>query len=235
MQVAARARTIGLAALAGVALTNPFAPAPAAAATPADKVISIATAQLGDPWVFGATGPSAFDCSGLVIYSFRQAGYGYKVGDGKYRSARSMYDWFRSRGLAKTSGGARGDLVIYGGGSHMGIYLGDGRVISALTSGVRIHGLYAVTAPFTAFLKTGMSSGTATTTATTYTYRYTTANLRLRSGPSTSYGTYAILPTGSKLKVTKSARDSSGRTWYYGYSYAAGRSGWVAGWYTRAA
>lgn len=235
MQVSARARGLGLAAIAGIALTNPFAPAPVAAATPADRIISIATAQVGDPWVFGATGPYSFDCSGLVIYSFRQAGYGYVVGDGKYRSARAMYDWFRSRGLARTSGGVRGDLVIYGGGSHMGIYIGDGKVVSALTSGVRIHGLYAVTAPFTAFLKTGMSTATTSTTASTYPYRYTTANVNMRTGPSTGYAIVAVLPTGDKLQVTKSARDSSGRTWYYVYSSYARKSGWVAGWYTRAA
>ncbi len=236
MQVAARARNLGLAVIAGVALTNPVAPAPAAAATPADKVIAIATAQLGDPWVWGATGPYSFDCSGLVIYAFRQAGYGSRIGDGKYRSAYAMYDWFRDRGLATRTGGQRGDLVVYGGGSHIGIYMGDGKVVSTLTSGVKIHGVYAVTASFTAFLKTGMSSGTTTTTATaTYTYRYTTANLRLRSGPSTSYSTLAILPSGSKVKVTKSARDSYGRTWYQVWSYAASRSGWVASWYTRPA
>lgn len=243
MQVAARARTVAFAALAGVALTNPFAPAPAAAThSPADKVVAIATAQLGDPWVWGAAGPYSFDCSGLVIYSFKQAGYGYKIGDGKYRSAYAMYDWFRSRGLATKTGGQRGDVVIYGGGSHAGIYMGDGKVVSTLTSGVRIHGLYAVTAPFTAFLRTGMSSGTVTTsttttttTATTTTYRYTTASLRLRSGPSTAYATLSILPDDSKLKVTKSARDAYGRTWYFVWSYAAAKSGWVAGWYTRAA
>ncbi len=246
MQVATRARGLGFAAIAGVVLATSSAAAPAAveAATPADKVISIAKAQLGDPWVYGATGPYSFDCSGLVIYSFKQAGYGSRIGDGKYRSAYALYDWFRDRGLATRSGGQRGDLVVYGGGSHVGIYLGDGKVISTLTSGVRIHGLYAVTASFTAFLRTGMSSGTATTTATTsssYTtrdiadhIRYTTASLHMRKGPSTSYASLGVLPSGSRLKATRSARDSLGRTWFFVWSYAAAKSVWVAGWYTRA-
>ncbi len=244
MQVATRARGLGIAAIAGIVLatSNAAAPPPTAAATPADRVISIATAQLGDPWVYGATGPYSFDCSGLVIYAFRQAGYGAKVGDGKYRSAYAMYDWFRDRGLATRTGGQRGDLVVYGGGSHIGIYLGNGKVISTLTSGVRIHGLYAVTASFTAFLRTGMSGGTATTTTSSTSsvrdiadhIRYTTAALNMRTGPSTGHASVGVLPSGSKLKATKAARDSAGRTWYFVWSYAAQRSVWVAGWYTRA-
>jgi hypothetical protein len=243
LQVAARARVLGIGVIAAVVLvtSTAAAPAPVAAATPADRVIAIARAQLGEPWVYGAEGPSSFDCSGLVIYSFQQAGYGSRIGNGRYRSARAMYDWFRSRGLATTRGGVRGDLVVYGGGSHIGIYLGDGMVISTLTSGVRIHGLHAVTASFTAFLRTGMSSGTATTTTSTSSvrnitdhYRYTTARLNMRTGPSTGYGSVGVLPYGSKLLATKAARDSAGRTWYWVWSYAAHRSVWVAGWYTRA-
>jgi len=36
---------------------------------------NIALRQLGDPYVYGATGPKAFDCSGLVFYSYRHAGF----------------------------------------------------------------------------------------------------------------------------------------------------------------
>ncbi len=51
-----------------------------------------------------------------------------------------------------------GDLVIWGGGTHVGIYIGNGKAISTLTNGVRIHGVFAVTARFTAYLHTGMST-----------------------------------------------------------------------------
>ena len=237
MQLTTRARGLVVAALAGTVLTATVAPAPVAAATAADKVIAVATAQIGDPWVYGASGPSSFDCSGLVIYSFKQAGYGTVIGNGTYRSAKALYDWFRSRGKASPTGGRRGDLVVYGGGSHVGIYLGDGRVISTLTSGVRIHGLHAVTASFTAFLHTGMSgtTSTATTTLSTSQVRYTTDRVNMRSRPSTGYSILTVLPDNSKLLATKYVKDSSGRTWYFVWSYAAGRSGWVAGWYTRTA
>ena len=47
---------------------------------------------------------------------------------------------------------------IWGYGSHIGIYIGNGKAISTLRSGVRIHGVFAVTARFTAYLHTGMST-----------------------------------------------------------------------------
>jgi cell wall-associated NlpC family hydrolase len=228
-----------------MATLNP-APQPVAAATAADRVISVAQAQLGDPWVWAATGPNAFDCSGLVIYAYRQAGYGSAIGNGAYRSGYAMLSWARSRGM--TSGtGRRGDVVVYGGGSHVGIYLGNGRVISTLTSGVRIHGLYAVTARFTTFIRTSVGSGTAsggsTTSSTSYRVgaiynnvdhiRYTTSAVNMRTGPSTGYRSVGTLPGGSKLLATKSTRDTSGRIWYWVWSYAAGKSVWVAGWFTR--
>ena len=47
---------------------------------------------------------------------------------------------------------------MWGGGSHIGIYIGNGKAISTLRSGVRVHGVFAVTARFTAYLHTGMST-----------------------------------------------------------------------------
>ena len=52
--------------------------------------------------------------------------------------------------------------MIWGYGSHIGIYIGSGRAISTLTNGVHVHGVYAVTARFTAYLHTGMSTRRAT-------------------------------------------------------------------------
>lgn len=165
LRVPTRLRTPLVAAAVAVTFIAGQAPAPVAAATPADRVIAVATSKLGAPWRYGASGPYAFDCSGLVIYSFTKAGYASKIGYGRYRSAYSLYRWFKGRGLASRTGGRRGDLVVWGGGSHIGIYLGNGRAISTLRSGVRIHGIYAVTASFTAFLHTGMSTTAVTTTA----------------------------------------------------------------------
>ena len=156
MPFASSLRALGVAAVAIAALVL-GSPAPAAAATasPAQRVISIAEAQLGKPWRYAAEGPRAFDCSGLVLYAFDRAGLAGRIGGG--HSALGMYRWFARRGLASRSNPQVGDLVIYGGGSHVGIYIGNGRVISTLTRGVRIHGLYALRGRFTTFLHTHLS------------------------------------------------------------------------------
>jgi cell wall-associated NlpC family hydrolase len=64
--------------LAVVAAMSLLAPAPeASAATRAkrvDRAARVALAQVGDPYRYGAAGPRAFDCSGLLQYSFRRAG-----------------------------------------------------------------------------------------------------------------------------------------------------------------
>jgi cell wall-associated NlpC family hydrolase len=123
----------------------------------AAEIIKIAKAQVGDRYRYGAAGPNAFDCSGLVLYSFKAAGDYPVVGSGSYRSARSLYYWFKKRGLASRTSAAPGDLVIWGSGSHVGIYVGNGYAVSALTTGVRVHRVSGTTAPFTAYLRTGMN------------------------------------------------------------------------------
>jgi peptidoglycan DL-endopeptidase CwlO len=136
---------------------TPVAAAGLVRGSEAAQIIRIAKAQLGDRYRYGAMGPSAFDCSGLVLYSYRAAGDYRAVGYGRYRSARSLYYHFKALGRASRTGGQPGDIVVWGRGTHVGIYLGNGYAISALTRGVRIHRINALTAPFTAFLHTGMN------------------------------------------------------------------------------
>jgi cell wall-associated NlpC family hydrolase len=126
--------------------------------TEAQQIVRIAKAQLGDPWHYGAIGPKSFDCSGLVIYAYRKAGEGRVIRSSAIRSARALYLNFKRRGLASRTNPKIGDLVIWGGGSHVGIYIGRGKAISTLRNGVRVHGVFAVTARFTAYLHTGMST-----------------------------------------------------------------------------
>jgi cell wall-associated NlpC family hydrolase len=148
-------------ALAGAVLFSLAPSTPAAATTTtteAQQIIRIAKAQLGDPWRYGAAGPGAFDCSGLVRYAFRRAGDGYAIRSTTLRSARSLYLWFRAHGKASRHNPRVGDLVIWGYGTHVGIYIGNGKAISTLRNGVRVHGVFAVTARFTAYLHTGMST-----------------------------------------------------------------------------
>ena len=115
-------------------------------------VIGVAKAQLGDPYVWADEGPNTFDCSGLVFYAFEKAGLVDRIG-GKRVTAQMYWDWFAARGWATRSDGRRGDLVIWGNGSHIGIYLGRERAISAQPlGGVGIHGLRALPVRFTTFL-----------------------------------------------------------------------------------
>jgi peptidoglycan DL-endopeptidase CwlO len=118
------------------------------------RVVRIALAQRGDRYVSGGVGPSSFDCSGLVRYAYNHAGVGSRLGGG--HSASAMLAWGRSHGLTSRTNGRIGDVVIYGNGSHAGIYIGNGRIISALNprQGIRVTGLHALGAPFTTFIHT---------------------------------------------------------------------------------
>ena len=239
-------------ALAGAILISLAPSTPAAAAEPtteAQQIIKIAEAKLGDPWRFGAIGPNAFDCSGLVIHAFRAAGEGRLIRNGKLRSARAMYLYFRSRGLASRSNPKLGDLVVWGGGTHIGIYVGNGKAISTLTRGVRVHGVFAVHAAFTAYLHTGVSgsvavrTAAATTTAARQTKTSTTTAVastrtrqtygvvNLRRGPGVQYARIRTLASGTRLVISGKRVDAGGRTWYH--VTAHGGVGWVAGWMTR--
>jgi cell wall-associated NlpC family hydrolase len=147
-------------ALAGAVLFSlaPSTPATATTATEAQQIVRIARAQIGDHWRYGAAGPRAFDCSGLVLYAFRHAGDARAIHTGYLRSARAIYRWFKAHGRASRINPRIGDLVVWGGGTHIGIYIGRGKAISTLRNGVHIHGVHAVTARFTAYLHTGMST-----------------------------------------------------------------------------
>ena len=92
--------------------------------------ISTARGCIGCPYVWGATGPNAFDCSGLVCYS-----YGYAHG----RTTYAMIASLKSQGRWKTSMSQLqpGDLIFPHSG-HVGIYVGGGRMIHASRPGVGV-------------------------------------------------------------------------------------------------
>ncbi|MFI5566076.1 NlpC/P60 family protein [Streptomyces sp. NPDC051740] len=94
------------------------APGPRAA-----EAVSYAYAKLGSPYVWGATGPDAFDCSGLVQAAYRSAGVSLP---------RTTYAQIDAGRRVTRSELRPGDLVFfYSGISHVGIYVGDGRMIHA--------------------------------------------------------------------------------------------------------
>jgi cell wall-associated NlpC family hydrolase len=118
------------------------------------RAARVAVRQRHDRYVPGGTGPSAFDCSGLVRFAYRQAGIGARLGGG--HSARAMLAWARRHGKIRRHHGHVGDVVIWGNGRHAGIYLGHGRAISALNprQDIRITGIHALGDAFTAFIST---------------------------------------------------------------------------------
>lgn len=99
---------------------------PAPVQTPGDRAVSAAESKLGAPYVYGASGPDAFDCSGLIQWAYKQAGLNLP---------RTSYDQ-ASAGTAVSQSDLRpGDVISFYGGSHSGIYAGNGNVIHASTAG----------------------------------------------------------------------------------------------------
>jgi hypothetical protein len=147
-------------ALALVVATAGLPNAPVRAGSPSEAAIAAAEGYIGSPYRLGRTGPDIFDCSGLMFRIFADVGELPRIG-GKRMRAVQYYNWFKARGMIATSPdkGVRGDLVYYANISHIGIYLGDGKVLSALVSGVKVHGLQAISSRFVAFLKVSWSEG----------------------------------------------------------------------------
>ncbi|QBJ94898.1 NlpC/P60 family protein [Rhodococcus sp. ABRD24] len=107
----------------------PGAPAPAPLApvvTAGEKAVKAAESKLGAPYVYGSAGPDSFDCSGLVQWAYKQAGLNLP---------RTSYDQ-AAAGVAVPQSDLRlGDVISFYGGSHSGIYAGNGNVIHASTAG----------------------------------------------------------------------------------------------------
>lgn len=106
--------------------SSPSAPAPAPPPSAAGGgIVGTALAQVGDAYRLGATGPDAFDCSGLTSYAYRAAGIAIP------RTASAQYSASR-----KVSDPQPGDLVFFlNGAQHVGIYLGGGRMVHAANPG----------------------------------------------------------------------------------------------------
>lgn len=102
----------------------PGLPAPTAAA---QQAINVALSKLGSSYVWGATGPSTFDCSGLTMYSYGKAGITLP----RTSSAQSSTGKAVPRSQLQP-----GDLVFFGSPvHHVGIYLGNGKMVHAPDTG----------------------------------------------------------------------------------------------------
>lgn len=97
--------------------------------TAADQAIAFARAQIGKPYQFGATGPNAYDCSGLVYAAYKSAGV--SLGRTTYQQI------FNGTSVSKESL-APGDLVFPDPG-HVQIYVGGGQIIEAPHTGAFVR------------------------------------------------------------------------------------------------
>jgi cell wall-associated NlpC family hydrolase len=96
----------------------------------AGKALQFALKQIGDKYVFGADGMTYWDCSGLTMRAFQTAGVSLP------HSSRAQFNYGKS---VKRSNLAAGDLVFFGRPiSHVGIYLGGGKMVHAPRSGSRV-------------------------------------------------------------------------------------------------
>ena len=94
--------------------------------------ISIAKSKLGAKYVYGAKGPSTFDCSGFVYWVLNQAGV--------KQSYMTSYAWNRNTKYQKITSMSKikkGDIITYNG--HVGIALGNNQMIDASTSQGKIR------------------------------------------------------------------------------------------------
>ncbi len=95
------------------------------------RALRIALTTQGDPYVWGAVGPDAFDCSGLVMWAYKQIGIQlpHFTGDQWNSGVHVSRDQLES-----------GDLVFfYGDIGHVGLYIGNGLMIDAPHFGEAVH------------------------------------------------------------------------------------------------
>ncbi|MFJ4836300.1 NlpC/P60 family protein [Streptomyces sp. NPDC088747] len=99
--------------------------------TKSAKAIAFARAQIGKPYVWGATGPGSYDCSGLTQAAWKAAGV---------TLPRVTYDQVTAGTTVSVSEAQPGDLVFfYDDISHVGLYIGNGMMIHAPKPGAYVR------------------------------------------------------------------------------------------------
>ena len=142
--------TLALALVVPIAVqANSHQAQAASVTTKRNKVVSLAKKQVGKRYVYGATGPYSFDCSGLTSYVYSRA-------LGKYITRTTYTQVHQGKTVAvSTATLKKGDLLFWGSKSspyHVGIYVGGGQYVHAATpsQGVRKQYLSSYFWPSTA-------------------------------------------------------------------------------------
>ncbi|MFI0940223.1 C40 family peptidase [Streptomyces sp. NPDC021020] len=122
---AKRAKLTATPAAASSSSASSSSSAAAPSASKVDKLIAFLKAQIGKPYVYGATGPSSYDCSGLTQTAYATVGISLP---------RTSQEQSTVGTPVSMSSLRAGDLVFWGGeGSayHVGVYIGDGQYLDA--------------------------------------------------------------------------------------------------------
>jgi cell wall-associated NlpC family hydrolase len=98
--------------------------------TQAEKVVAFAYAQLGKPYVFGASGPDSYDCSGLTSAAWASVGINIP---------RTSEEQWAGLPHVPTSAMEPGDILVFNGAGHVGIYVGGGMMIDAPHTGLDVE------------------------------------------------------------------------------------------------
>jgi cell wall-associated NlpC family hydrolase len=113
----------GIPEFPGLTPLNPFQ-------SPADSVgsraLDVARTKIGSEYVWGASGPYNFDCSGLVQWSYKQVGIDLP---------RTSFEQSHVGRPVAYQDLRPGDLIIQEGGGHVAMYAGDGKILQAPQSG----------------------------------------------------------------------------------------------------
>lgn len=110
--------------------TRPTKPQPASSAR--TKAAAFAKAQVGKPYVWGATGPRAYDCSGLAYASMRAGGLNVN------RLTASGYGHNAPRHVSRAQL-QPGDLIVANNGTHIAVYVGNGEMVHAVNPSMGVR------------------------------------------------------------------------------------------------
>lgn len=116
-----------------VVTTGPLPTTPTRLLSPGEKLVYLASLQAGKPYVYGAAGPSAFDCSGLVSYLYQQLGRHVP------RTTQAQFD---ASSHVDQANKEPGDLIFFGTPNHIyhvGIYAGNNAMWVAPHAGMSVQ------------------------------------------------------------------------------------------------
>jgi cell wall-associated NlpC family hydrolase len=130
-QAAVTAASVGGSTTSGDVTTAPVT-SPVPTSSQAGQAVAYAYAHLGAPYVWGATGPTSFDCSGLMYAAWQAAGV---------TLPRTTYDEWADLPHIPMSDLQPGDLILYNGESHVAMFVGDGEIIDAPHTGAVVEKL----------------------------------------------------------------------------------------------